>query len=94
MPFSGLAVCRRKTGRDREDFRAALQYQQRYYMQEMPFLDMEITDGSITLLVENLNRLKSTAQIMKLLPFLDEIIVEDIMDIISDIFKNENVSSL
>lgn len=57
----------------------------------MPFLDMEITDGTVTLLVENLNRLKSTAHIMKLLPFLDEIIVEDIMEIISDIFENEIV---
>ncbi|KAL5268815.1 hypothetical protein ACHWQZ_G002603 [Mnemiopsis leidyi] len=87
----GLAVCRRTTSRDREDFKAALLYQQRYYMQEMPFLDMEITDGIVNLLVENLNRLKSTVDLIKLVPLLDEIIVEDIMEIIRDIFEKEQL---
>ena len=60
-------------------------------MQEMPFLDMEITDGTVTHLVENLNRLQSATHILNLVPFLDELVVEDIMEIIRDIFEGEKL---
>ena len=87
--IAGLTACRKTKSRDREDFKRALEYQQRFYMSEIPFLDLEMTDGIITLLVEHLNKFKLPSDIAQLVPCLSEQVVEDVMTIVRDIFEDE-----
>ena len=58
----------------------------------MPFVDMELTDGIITVMTDHLNKIKDAANIHQLIPCISSMVVEDIMAIIRDIFEKEYMS--
>lgn len=84
--ISELSTCRRVCGKDKNDCEKALKDQQLSYMNEMPFLDLELTSGIISLVCDNLHKLKSKEDLATLVPYLSQTVIDDIMIIVNDIF--------
>lgn len=84
--FSDLQTHRTVKARDREDFKSALEYQQHFYTGNIPFVDPELTDGIITVLTDHVNKIQGADDVLHLAPGLSPEIVEDIMNIIEELF--------
>ncbi|KAL5271509.1 hypothetical protein ACHWQZ_G001949 [Mnemiopsis leidyi] len=87
--FKDLQTYRTVRAREREDFRAALQYQQHFYTSNLPFVDPELTDGIIKVLSDHVNKLKTADDVLHLAPGLSLHIVEDIVEIIEELFSEK-----
>ncbi|KAL5262317.1 hypothetical protein ACHWQZ_G007892 [Mnemiopsis leidyi] len=87
--FKDLQTYRTVRDREREDFRAALQYQQHFYTSNLPFVDPELTDGIIKVLSDHVNKLKTADDVLHLAPGLSLHIVEDIVEIIEELFSEK-----
>lgn len=56
---------------------------------DMPFIDLGLTDGIVSKLESNLNKIQNEDNIKQLVPGLGNGIVADIMAIIEEIFWNK-----
>lgn len=66
-----------------------MQYQQHFYTSNLPFVDPELTDGIIKVLSDHVNKLKTADDVLHLAPGLSLHIVEDIVEIIEELFSEK-----
>ena len=57
-----------------------------FYTNELPFVDIDLTDGIVALLVAHVNKITSRDDIHQLVPGLSEVVVDDIISIVKDMF--------